>query len=632
MAAPSLQTRLLDILVQLNQAVRDNPSNLETLQECITPSPDISDDVVQIAIEYTRGCYRFSKLLERTVSHFFKHPLGETASRRDSPLYLAITYILIFQFSKIGSDQFTQMIRTQSPRNMYYFLSYLLDTENIQTWLYQEWCRSYDTEFVNTNICQPLLSISTQLSDYLQTLNDKIDSKQMPKLPSLNKIPNTQTLPFNLTQSKPKAQPAPEEVSTKQHYKPVDPRIYQAPGEATHIERAKEANKKSAENKLLDAQRKKPRCATMEKSDKTKAKIQEIVDERDSAFRESKSRKAKPYLPSKPADSLVKKNAACILREGVLFQREEQKKVQEVLELEAGGRDAGEYYRWQGSVLAEQLEREQLEIEKKHLMGRITYEEAIIAKQKLSEENKAMVESLKEERQQLLEEFFREREEERKKMQKLVEEISAGKENAKLAQDKLREMKRSIVAEVSRENQAMMQAAIEMAQAEMEKKMEVIQQIRAMERVPIIRAQFFDVTETGGHGLLSEMSVAELNERLDLMKVAVQEEEEARRSEINLGKKERQDMIESTVEFIREARSNQQRESSIKTKTEHSLQTSRKVQSNPEVLALKEKLQARQNLRKEKAMGLLTSPKQSEKNPAFLGPIRPTTQIVLESL
>ena len=629
MASPSL---LLDLLIRLNQAVRDNPSNLETLQECIDPSPDISDDVLQVAIECARGCYRFSKFLETTVSHFFKHSLGETASRKDSHLYRAITYIVIFQFAKIGLDQFTQMIRTQSPRNMYYFLSYLLNQENIQTWLYQEWCKSYDTEFVDKNICQPLLSISKQLCDYLQILNDKIDSKQVPKLPSLAKIPNTQTIPFNLTQAKPKQLPELEEVSIKLHYKPVDPKIYQAPEEATQIERAKEANKKNAEKKLMDAQKKRPRCATMEKSDKTKAKIQEIVDERDSVFKESRTRKAKPYLPPKADDSLVKKNAASVLREGVLFQREEQRRAQELLELEAGGRDAGEYYRWQGAVLTDQLEREQLEVEKKHLMGRITYEEAIIAKQTLGEENKALVERLKEQRQRLLEEYFRDREEERKRMQRLVEEIAAGKENAKLAQENLKEMKRKIVAEVSRENQAMMQAAIEMAQAEMERKMEMIQQIRAMERVPIIRAQFFDMTETGGHGLLSEMSVAELNERLDLMKVAMLDEEEARRSEINLGKKERHDMIESTVDFIREARSNQQRESSIITKTVQSLQASRKAQSNPEVLALKEKLQARHNLRKEKTRDIVASPKQSDKKRTFLGPMSVTTQAVFASL
>ena len=44
----------------------------------------------------------------------------------------------------------------------------------------------------------------------------------------------------------------------------------------------------------------------------------------------------------------------------------------------------------------------------------------------------------------------------------------------------------------------------------MKRKVELIQQSRAMESVPIIRTKFVDLTETGGQGLLAEMSVAEV--------------------------------------------------------------------------------------------------------------------------
>ena len=45
----------------------------------------------------------------------------------------------------------------------------------------------------------------------------------------------------------------------------------------------------------------------------------------------------------------------------------------------------------------------------------------------------------------------------------------------------------------------------------MRRKTELIRQIRAMESVPIIRHKFVDPTETSGHGLLSEMSIAEVS-------------------------------------------------------------------------------------------------------------------------
>ena len=44
----------------------------------------------------------------------------------------------------------------------------------------------------------------------------------------------------------------------------------------------------------------------------------------------------------------------------------------------------------------------------------------------------------------------------------------------------------------------------------MRRKTELIQQIRAIESVPVITLKFVDLTQTSGVGLLSEMSVAEV--------------------------------------------------------------------------------------------------------------------------
>lgn len=45
----------------------------------------------------------------------------------------------------------------------------------------------------------------------------------------------------------------------------------------------------------------------------------------------------------------------------------------------------------------------------------------------------------------------------------------------------------------------------------MRRKVELIQQIHAMESIPVSRTKLVDLTETGGQGLLSEMSVAEVS-------------------------------------------------------------------------------------------------------------------------
>ena len=48
--------------------------------------------------------------------------------------------------------------------------------------------------------------------------------------------------------------------------------------------------------------------------------------------------------------------------------------------------------------------------------------------------------------------------------------------------------------------------------------MELIRQIRELEKIPIQRTKGFDPTEAGGHGLMEEMSIAELRERLEFQK------------------------------------------------------------------------------------------------------------------
>ena len=64
---------------------------------------------------------------------------------------------------------------------------------------------------------------------------------------------------------------------------------------------------------------------------------------------------------------------------------------------------------------------------------------------------------------------------------------------------------------------------------EMAKKQELIMQIRELEKIPIIRTKGFDPTEAGNFGLLQEMSIAELRERLEYNKRENEQEVELKR-------------------------------------------------------------------------------------------------------
>ena len=55
-------------------------------------------------------------------------------------------------------------------------------------------------------------------------------------------------------------------------------------------------------------------------------------------------------------------------------------------------------------------------------------------------------------------------------------------------------------------------------ESERVKKQELIRQIRELEKIPIIRTRGYDPTESGAHGLLHEMSMIELRERIEFIK------------------------------------------------------------------------------------------------------------------
>jgi len=90
--------------------------------------------------------------------------------------------------------------------------------------------------------------------------------------------------------------------------------------------------------------------------------------------------------------------------------------------------------------------------------------------------------------------------------------------------------------------------------AERARKEELIRQLRELEKIPIQRTKGFDPTEAGNHGLMVEMSVAELRERLELNRRKLEQETDFKR-ETNLAKKERdaQNLIEDS-EKIHQAR------------------------------------------------------------------------------
>ena len=116
---------------------------------------------------------------------------------------------------------------------------------------------------------------------------------------------------------------------------------------------------------------------------------------------------------------------------------------------------------------------------------------------------------------------------------------------------------------VARERQMAEQRA-----AEDEKRRDVILQIRALERAFISEAsadktgiskakeKVFDPTTTPGYGLLDEMSLFELEEKLKQLKVREEKLREEKRRQILQAKIDKDDELQQRMEFISRFRTN----------------------------------------------------------------------------
>ncbi|XP_046574848.1 cilia- and flagella-associated protein 99-like [Haliotis rubra] len=510
-------------------------------------------------MEVFSGCVRYSIVMKIVTEGFYAKD-GKSTLRSDQSLYSVICYLILFRMDELGLPHLRKFVQSQNASKMYKFLNFFLDERNLLTWVKDQWGKFYEQSFVETNLLSPLERWLSELQEMVTLMKDKLDHKVKPKK---KVVPATEVKPFKLTQPKARSVPVPEPIPKLQKHTPPPSGLYRTPSEFDRINRQKEVNRRAAEERLMEASRIQFACANPEKSQKAKEVLNNIMSEEDGKLDFDKH-KAHPVPGFLSKEVPVKLNAASILREGMLYQRKEEEELKKLEKLEAGARDSSAFIRWQSDMRQRDLEVQLAEIERRRLEGKLSHEEAILARQNLIRDNKNKVQDMKKETEELMKEFLEKKFREEQMMKQLVEDTMQGHRNAKDAKKKLQEYKQKIVQEVTEESRELMQKALEKAEIEMRRKMELIHQIRAMEAVPAVRQKFVDLTSTAGMGLLSEMSIAELQERLSLMKTSQKEEEEQRRDDILASKQAKDQLLLDTLETISKHRTEQTRAAALK--------------------------------------------------------------------
>ncbi|CAD5118211.1 DgyrCDS6933 [Dimorphilus gyrociliatus] len=543
-------------------------------------------------------CVQYSKALKVIVDAFYARD-GKIMLNSEKHMYTVFAYLMLLAYKDIGSSWFNKCVLSHHTKKMYTFFQFATDEKHILTWMKDEWNKLYDTSFVQEHFINPLQRHLPELRNLVDSLKDKLDNKNQLKEPK--EIPKTNSKPFNLTEVKPRKIPMPQPIPKMPKCKDAPEVIYKQPEEFENLQKISKENRRYAEKRLMDATRSQFSCANTAPSDKTVEKRENILNERNAELKFNMS-KAHP-LPSvsgrqKP---VVRLNAAAILREGERYRKVQEEEWEKLVKLESGYGDSDQFDNWQNRVKEQDELDAKLEAERRRMSGKIAYEEAIIAKKEQIEQKKVEVQQMKKEARKLMHIYMLKKLDMEESQKHKVKNVQDSHQNAQEAKRKVREYKAGIVKQVAEERKELMERALKEAEEEMMKKMELIREIRALEAVPKQREKLVDLTSTPGHGLLTEMSVAELRERLTWLRVEQKEKEEERRDQIFASKQAKDQLLIDTIDTISKHRNELSKAAAMKLEQKKvtRLQTDTDVKSNSKINALQQRLDDLRLQRKE---------------------------------
>ncbi|XP_071609428.1 LOW QUALITY PROTEIN: cilia- and flagella-associated protein 99 [Heliangelus exortis] len=585
------------IVQQLEKFNPENQSMEDFLNESAKMLQTANVTEEKFVLDTLAGCIEYKSLLDVVVNAFFVRD-GKYCLISERNLYIVICYLATFQLKELGFQHFSRIVKSLDTAKMQKFLRFFFNALYLNTWIKDEWSHFYDSQYVKENWIDPLLRWQPKVQQLIDQLTAKLNNHIATRKTS--KV--TQPQEFNLTVSKPRAIPVPLPIPVLEKTQPVPPSTYKPPKEKKQLQEIKTKNRKKAEDLLLKANANQFRCATV------KPEKEENTQDNMKSKHTFQAQKPQSKIDSIP----IKLNAAAILREGALYQRKMEQELKRVENLLQGAKDPSEFLEWQKQMRGKDLEEQLAEIECRRLQGKLSYEEAVLAHQNVIQENKKKADLMREKKADLMHQYAEKRLQEQKEMRDLVEQVVEGHKNAKQAKIKLQKYKQQIVQEVCEENRELLRQALEEEEEKLRKRFELIQQIRALESLSSLRHKFVDLTETGGHGLICEMSIVELRERLALLREAQKAAEEEKRDQIIHEKQAKEQLLLDKLDQISVFRAELGRAAALKQEEKkRKSQSGERPMKDERILNLQKKIAEKTMERKKQAELLKVTPQKT---------------------
>lgn len=502
--------------------------------------------------------------------------------RSDYTRYMILTYVTLFRLNEMGHKRFRFLLLSQDATKVHHFLSFLFNLHNIKVWLKDEWCKYIDRTYLENEIIGGVIEKNMEwVNSYLAeryerafgteaaaggsvtggagsaaapgsveaggeggataTMGATGTTRRRGKPPTKPKAPR-------LTAPKPRLAPEPIRIEQTAAAKPVPNVIDRkslAQIEEESAKRREETRKAVAEKYAIPANQPFKLHETRSNVDAVR---EEVDRERyaDCTFGDGFRAKPAPKYPKHGAD--VKLNVAAVLREDALYKKKQEADAMLVKAYEEDLRDSTTFYQWQSEMREKDEAARKAAIERRRLEMVASQKEAVEAAERARQENRIVAKAMKLEKAAYQEQLKAEEEAHLEAVSALVEEVREVRES------KPREAKAMVFAskvaareELNEELAAARARKAREDQAEQERKDDLIRQIRALERVPKQRVTVFDPTQSSGVGLLEEMSLVELKERLEMNVAREAEAEGEKRAAILREKREKEAALRKRI-------------------------------------------------------------------------------------
>ncbi|CAH0717201.1 unnamed protein product, partial [Brenthis ino] len=574
---------LRNIIIDYGASNEISPS--EYMKNYIEKCPEtMGDDKISWVVETFLSIQKNGQFLKEMVSYVSKE-----LSEEDQDYFLIAFHAITFQITPNDMPSVYKCLFNLSKSLLAVFATFLSNNE-ILTFISQVAQSDYDTNFVTEKIISPLFSwqpyISEMAHSYAQFVK-KVE-KQSIKQPTVPISPKV----LNRRSKKPQCNNVilpttpPNSLCTKRKTMLTKEVIDEK------LKKNYDNNKQKALKLLKTVKTNNVHYAQI-KPDKPHKKMNNYL--------EKVNNKQKVGIPKFTSKSninytvpVLKETSTTVKRINKRIELTEQEEIQWLQDLVNDCRNTTKIEELECND-RQKRERERLiDIERKHLLGQISYEEAIIAKKKLFEENKQKYSEFLKEKQQWEEEIEKWKRYEMEKNRKQVEKLSLVELCMLHAKNNLLMEKKRVADELKKESEQMLEIAMKNKQEELEQKIKMIQEIKILAKIAkkAKAPKIIDLTESSGVGLLCEMSIAELQEKLNIIKIGLKEDLENKKriiKEKNLSAKRDMEESKRSIKTYMSERA-ELRKKNQSTKTAIDISSSKEINHLKNILDEKRKL------------------------------------------